>query len=216
MRAGGRATENPVKHISLNWAPDDRPTPEHMIEASEQYLRHMGWHEHHHELFPGTERFFRPNYAGNLVNNWIPALEGVEEKLKKGARVADVGCGLGASTILMAKAYPASEFTGFDYHDKSIEAARQRAKDAGVGDRVKFEMAKAKDYPGKDFDFVAFFDCLHDMGDPVGAAAHVGRPPLRLRVGPGGRVGAERGDRHRRLCDEATAVPVRHVDHADS
>jgi len=133
----------------------------------------MGWHEHHHELFPGTERFFRPNYAGNLVNNWIPALEGVEEKLKTGARVADVGCGLGASTILMAKAYPKSEFTGFDYHDKSIEAARQRAKDAGIGDRVKFEVAKAKDYRGKDFDFVAFFDCLHDMGDPAGAAAHV-------------------------------------------
>src|SRR5208283_2339948 len=98
----------------------------------------------------------------------IPALEGVEEKLKKGARVADVGCGLGASTILMAKAYPKSEFTGFDYHDKSIESARQRAKDAGMQERVKFEIAKAKDYPGKDFDFVAFFDCLHDMGDPAG------------------------------------------------
>jgi 2-polyprenyl-3-methyl-5-hydroxy-6-metoxy-1,4-benzoquinol methylase len=133
----------------------------------------VGWHEHHPELFPGTERFFRPNYSGNLVSNWIPALDGVETKLKKGARVADVGCGLGASTILMAKAYPHSEFTGYDYHDKSIESARQRAKHAGVQDRVKFEIAKAKDYPGKNYDFVAFFDCLHDMGDPVGAAAHV-------------------------------------------
>lgn len=133
----------------------------------------LGWHEHHHELYPGTERFFRPNYSGNLVSAWIPALDGVEAKLKKGAKVADVGCGLGASTILMAKSYPHSEFTGYDYHDKSIEAARQRAKDAGVGDRVKFEIAKAKDYPGKGYDFVAFFDCLHDMGDPVGASSHV-------------------------------------------
>jgi SAM-dependent methyltransferase len=133
----------------------------------------LGWHEHHPELFPGTERFFRPNYSGNLVSNWIPALEGVETKLKKGAKVADVGCGLAASTILMAKAYSQSEFIGYDYHDKSIEAARQRAKDAGLQDRVKFEIAKAKDYPGKGYDFVAFFDCLHDMGDPAGAAAHV-------------------------------------------
>ncbi len=133
----------------------------------------MGWHEHHHELFVGTERFFRPGYAANLIASWIPALEGVDEKLKRGGRVADVGCGLGASTILMAKSYPKSEFVGFDYHDKSIETARQRAKDAGVGDRIRFEVAKAKDYPDKDFDFVTFFDCLHDMGDPAGASAHV-------------------------------------------
>ena len=133
----------------------------------------IGWHEHHHELFVGTERFFRPGYAANLISAWIPALTGVAEKLKNGARVADVGCGLGASTILMAKSYPKSEFTGFDYHDKSIETARQRAKDAGVGDRIRFEVAKAKDYPGKDYDFVTFFDCLHDMGDPAGASAHV-------------------------------------------
>jgi 2-polyprenyl-3-methyl-5-hydroxy-6-metoxy-1,4-benzoquinol methylase len=133
----------------------------------------MGWHEHHHELFVGTERFFRPGYAANLVTTWIPALEGVDAKLRDGARVADVGCGLGASTVLMAKSYPKSEFVGFDYHDKSIETAKQRAKDAGVANRIRFEVAKAKDYPGKDYDFVTFFDCLHDMGDPAGASAHV-------------------------------------------
>lgn len=133
----------------------------------------MGWHEHHHDLFVGTERFFRPGYAANLISAWIPALEGVNDKLKNGARVADVGCGLGSSTILMAKSYPKSEFAGFDYHDKSIETAKQRANDAGVGDRIKFEVSSAKSFPGKDYDFVTFFDCLHDMGDPVGAANHV-------------------------------------------
>ena len=133
----------------------------------------LGWHEHHPELFVGTERFFRPGYAANLIGSWIPALEGVNERLEQGAKVADVGCGLGASTILMAKSYPKSKFFGFDYHDKSIETAKQRAKDAGVGDHIEFQVAKAKDYPGKDYDFVTFFDCLHDMGDPVGAADHV-------------------------------------------
>jgi len=133
----------------------------------------MGWHEHHHELFVGTERFFRPGYAANLISAWIPSLEGVDERLKSGARVADVGCGLGASTILMAKSYPKSEFAGFDYHDKSIETAKQRAKDADVGERIRFEVSSAKSYPGKDYDFVTFFDCLHDMGDPAGASAHV-------------------------------------------
>jgi 2-polyprenyl-3-methyl-5-hydroxy-6-metoxy-1,4-benzoquinol methylase len=133
----------------------------------------MGWHEHDPELFVGTERFFRPGYAANLISAWIPAMEGVDEKLKRGGKVADVGCGLGASTIVMAKSYPKSEFVGFDYHDKSIETATKRAKDAGVGDRIKFQIAKAKDYPGNDYDFVTFFDCLHDMGDPAGASAHV-------------------------------------------
>jgi 2-polyprenyl-3-methyl-5-hydroxy-6-metoxy-1,4-benzoquinol methylase len=133
----------------------------------------MGWHEHHPELFVGTERFFRPGYAANLVSSWIPSLEEVEEKLKKGARVADVGCGLGASTVLMAKSYPKSEFVGFDYHDKSIEKARDRAREAGLGGNIRFEIAMAKNYPGKDYDFVTFFDCLHDMGDPKGASAHV-------------------------------------------
>lgn len=133
----------------------------------------FGWHEHHHGLFRGTELFFRPGYAANLVNSWIPALDGVEAKLKAGASVADVGCGLGASTILMAQAYPASAFVGYDYHEGSIEMARQRAAEAGVGDRVKFEVARAKDYPGAGYDFVTFFDSLHDMGDPAGAAGHV-------------------------------------------
>jgi 2-polyprenyl-3-methyl-5-hydroxy-6-metoxy-1,4-benzoquinol methylase len=133
----------------------------------------LGWHEHHPELFVGTERFFRPGYAANLINSWIPALEGVKEKLEKGATVADVGCGLGASTVLMAQSFPKSKFFGFDYHDKSIETAKQRAKDAGVGDRIEFKVAMAKDYPGQNYDFVTFFDCLHDMGDPVGASSHV-------------------------------------------
>jgi SAM-dependent methyltransferase len=133
----------------------------------------FGWHEHDHGLFRGTELFFRPGYAANLTSSWIPSLDGVEAKLKSGAKVADVGCGLGASTILMAQTYPASTFIGYDYHDGSIEMARQRAEEAGVSHRVKFEVARAKDYPGTGYDFVAFFDCLHDMGDPRGAAAHV-------------------------------------------
>ena len=133
----------------------------------------VGWHEHDHGLFAGTERFFRPNYRAHLIGEWIPALEGTEAKLKAGAKVADVGCGLGTSTILMAQAYPKSSFVGFDYHPGSIELAREAAKKAGVSDRVKFEVAKAKDYPGKGFQLVTFFDCLHDMGDPEGAARHV-------------------------------------------
>jgi len=133
----------------------------------------MGWHEHDDGVFHGCEKFFRPGYAANLVSSWIPALDDVKQKLEAGARVADVGCGKGASTVLMAKAFPKSQFFGFDYHDKSIEAARETAKREGLTDRVTFEVAKAKEYPGKDYDFVAVFDCLHDMGDPVGAAAHV-------------------------------------------
>jgi SAM-dependent methyltransferase len=133
----------------------------------------MGWHEHVDGVFHGCEKFFRPGYAANLVSTWIPALSNVKERLEAGARVADIGCGKGASTILMAKAFPKSRFFGFDYHDKSIEAARESAKRNGVADRVTFEVAKAKEFPGKDYDFVAVFDCLHDMGDPIGAAAHV-------------------------------------------
>jgi len=133
----------------------------------------VGWHEHDGCLFTGTERFFRPNYRAHLIGEWIPALHGVEAKLQSGAKAADVGCGLGTSTILMAQAYPKSQFIGFDYHPRSIELAREAAAKAGVSDRVKFEIAKAKDYPGKDYEFVAFFDCLHDMGDPEGAARHV-------------------------------------------
>jgi ubiquinone/menaquinone biosynthesis C-methylase UbiE len=133
----------------------------------------LGWHEHDACLFEGTERFFRPSYMANLISSWIPALDGTAKRLQEGGRVADVGCGLGASTILMAKAFPKSKFIGFDYHDKSIALARQRAQAAGVADRVSFEVARSTDYPGKDFDLVAHFDCLHDMGDPVGAAKHV-------------------------------------------
>ena len=143
------------------------------IEEAFRSGKGLGWHEHDHDLFHGTERFFRPNYRAHLISEWIPALEGVEAKLKAGARVADVGCGLGTSTILMAQAYPKSTFIGFDYHDRSIELAREAAARAGVSDRVKFEIAAAKTFPGKDYDFVAFFDCLHDMGDPEGASRHV-------------------------------------------
>ncbi len=133
----------------------------------------MGWHEHDDGVFHGCEKFFRPGYAANLVSTWIPSLNDVNAKLEAGARVADVGCGKGASTILLAKAYPNSKFFGFDYHDKSIEGARETAKKEGISDRVTFEVAKAKEFPGRDYDFVAVFDCLHDMGDPVGAARHV-------------------------------------------
>jgi SAM-dependent methyltransferase len=133
----------------------------------------MGWHEHDHRLFRGTERFFRPGYRGNLVSEWIPALDGVQAKLERGAKVADVGCGHGASTVIMAQAFPNSEFFGFDYHEASIVRAREAASEAGVADTTSFAAASAKDYPGSDYDLVCVFDCLHDMGDPVGAAAHV-------------------------------------------
>jgi 2-polyprenyl-3-methyl-5-hydroxy-6-metoxy-1,4-benzoquinol methylase len=133
----------------------------------------VGWHEHTHDVFEGCERFFRPGYHANLISAWLPALHGVVGKLEAGARVADVGCGHGASTILMAQAFPESTFVGSDYHEDSIETARKRAEEAGVADRVWFEVAPAGAYTGKDYDLVTTFDCLHDMGDPVGAARHV-------------------------------------------
>lgn len=135
----------------------------------------LSWADHDKCLFEGTERFFRPGYNANLTTNWIPALDGAEEKLKSGAKVADVGCGHGASTILMAKTYLNSRFYGFDYHAPSIEWATKQAEKEGVSDRVTFQMAKSTDFPGDDYDLVAFFDCLHDMGDPAGAAAYVRR-----------------------------------------
>jgi ubiquinone/menaquinone biosynthesis C-methylase UbiE len=141
----------------------------------------FGWHEHSNCLFRGTERFFRPGYNANLVSAWIPALDGVKDKLERGAVVADVGCGHGASTIVMAQAYPKSKFFGFDYHEASIKRAREAAKEAGVADRITFERAAAKDFPANGYDLVAMFDCLHDMGDPVGAGKHV-----RSTLGPGG------------------------------
>ena len=130
------------------------------------------WGDHHPCLFSGTEKFFRPGYKANLVPSWLPALDGVTDKLEAGADVADVGCGHGASTVIMAQAYPNSRFTGYDFHAPSIAAARDRADEAGVADRVTFSDATAKDYAGTGFDLVCFFDCLHDMGDPVGAARH--------------------------------------------
>jgi SAM-dependent methyltransferase len=132
----------------------------------------VGWHEHDSLLFRGTERFFRPGYAAHLVSEWIPALEGVCEKLERGATVADVGCGHGSSTILMAKAFPKSTFIGFDYHQPSLDRAAEAAREAAVTN-IRFERAAARDYPGNNYALVAFFDCLHDMGDPVAASAHV-------------------------------------------
>ena len=135
--------------------------------------RGVGWGEHDHNLFDGTDRFFRPNYIGNLVDAWLPALDGVVAELETGARVADVGCGYGSSTILMAKAFPNATLIGFDVHAPSIEAARKAAAEAGVGDRCTFEVATASTYSGSGYDLVTFFDSLHDMGDPVGVATHV-------------------------------------------
>ncbi len=133
----------------------------------------LGWHEHDPDLFIGTERFFRPGYNAHLVSSWIPALDGVQERLERGGRVADVGCGHGASTVILGQAYPRTTVTGFDYHPPSIEKARERAAAAGIGERVRFEVASATAFPGTGYDLVTFFDCLHDMGDPVGAARHV-------------------------------------------
>lgn len=143
------------------------------VEEAFRSGKGLGWHEHSKCLFRGTERFFRPGYNAHLTAEWIPALDGVHDKLERGAMVADVGCGHGSSTILMAKAYPQSRFYGFDYHGPSIERAREEAQRAGVGNRVVFEQASAKDFPEQKYDLVTMFDCLHDMGDPVGAGKHV-------------------------------------------
>jgi SAM-dependent methyltransferase len=162
-------------------SPVDLPGAYNIVEATfhalERTVRNfktgqgMEWGEHHACLFHGTERFFRAGYNAHLLGSWLPALDGVVEKLKRGARIADVGCGHGASTILMAKAYPDSTFIGYDYHVQSIETARARAASAGAGN-AQFEVADAVSYKDKDFDLIAFFDCLHDMGDPVGVSKH--------------------------------------------
>lgn len=135
----------------------------------------IGWHEQDQSLFYGTEYLFRTGYRAHLTSEWIPALTGVDEILKSGAKVADIGCGHGASSIVMALNYPNATFIGFDYHPSSIDVARRRATDAGVADRVRFEVASAKDYPGSDYDLICFMDCLHDLGDPLGAAQHTFR-----------------------------------------
>ena len=152
----------------------------HALDRTKRNFRSgegMEWGEHHPCLFRGCERFFRAGYNAHLLTEWLPALDGAVAKLETGARAADVGCGHGASTTLMAKAFPNSEFIGYDYHGPSIETARQRAKEAGI-DNARFEVADATGYPGRDFDLIAFFDCLHDMGDPSGAARHA-RQALR-------------------------------------
>jgi len=164
--------------------PVDMPGAYNIVEATFHALdrtlanfktgKGMEWGEHHACLFHGTERFFRAGYNANLITSWLPALDGVVEKLKIGAKVADVGCGHGASAVLMAKTYPKSNFIGYDYHADSIRTARERAASAGITN-VKFEVADAVSYPGESFDLIAFFDCLHDMGDPVGASRHARR-----------------------------------------
>lgn len=146
---------------------------EEMVRSAFTTGHGVGWHEHHNDLFTGTERFFRPGYVANLVSSWIPALDGVEAKLQAGASVADVGCGHGASSLLLAEAYPNSTIVGFDYHEPSIDVARKRAAEAGLSDRVRFEVASASDFPGTGYDLVCIFDALHDMGDPVAAATHI-------------------------------------------
>lgn len=155
------------------WAGTDKMTENFRTGAG------LEWGHQHPCLFAGTERFFRAGYLAHLTGEWIPALDGVEAKLQRGAAVADIGCGVGASTILMAQAYPNSRFFGFDYHEGSIALARERAHAAGVADRVSFEVAHSTDYPGHGYDLVAHFDCLHDMEDPDGAARHVRRTIAR-------------------------------------
>ena len=146
----------------------DEPKIEHAFRSGEG----VPWGDHDGCLFCGTEKFFRPSYKANLVSTWIPALDGVEEKLQKGAKVADVGCGHGVSTVEMAKAFPNSAFIGYDFHEESLVHASALAKEAGINN-ISFKMASAKTFPAEGYDLVTFFDCLHDMGDPVGACAHV-------------------------------------------
>lgn len=161
----------------------------------------LAWGDHHACMFGGVERLFRPGYRNHLVSSWLPALEGVVERLQAGARVADIGCGLGASTLIMAEAFPASHFDGIDYHAPSVATASQRARDSALTERVRFTQASAKDYPGSDYDLVCFFDCLHDLGDPVGAARHAWQA-----LKPGGTLLLVEPFAHDRLEDNITPV----------
>ena len=163
--------ESPVIMTGAFYAISSMYHDEPKIAEAFQSGEGVTWGDHNSCLFCGTEKFFRPSYKANLVSSWIPALDGVEEKLKRGARVADVGCGHGASTLVMAEAFPNSEFIGYDYHEKSIEHAAHLASESGLSN-ISFEVARAKDFPGEGYDLITYFDCLHDMGDPVGACAH--------------------------------------------
>ena len=163
--------ESPVIMTGAFYAISSMYHDEPQIAKAFQSGEGVVWGDHNSCLFCGTEKFFRPSYKANLVSSWIPALNGVEEKLRRGGKVADVGCGHGASTLVMAEAFPNSEFIGFDIHDKSIEHATQLALESGLTN-IAFEVAKAKDFPGEGYDLITFFDCLHDMGDPIGACSH--------------------------------------------
>ncbi|MCB0987447.1 MAG: class I SAM-dependent methyltransferase [Microthrixaceae bacterium] len=156
--------------IAVSTAKDEEKVRAAFLEG-----KGLGWHEHHHDLFHGTERLFKPGYVANLVSSWIPALDGVEAGLVAGGRIADLGCGHGASSILLASAFPNCTVHGFDYHRGSIDIARKRSSESGVADRVQFDVASADAYPGIDFDLVCTFDALHDMGDPLATARHVRR-----------------------------------------
>jgi 2-polyprenyl-3-methyl-5-hydroxy-6-metoxy-1,4-benzoquinol methylase len=164
--------ESPVIMTGAYYAISSMYHDEPDVEQAFQTGKGISWGDHHSCLFCGTEKFFRPSYKANLITHWIPALEGVEEKLRNGAKVADVGCGHGVSTMLMAEAFPDSEFFGYDFHEGSVDHAAATAKEAGLTN-ISFEVGAAKNFPGKGYDLVTFFDCLHDMGDPVGACAHV-------------------------------------------
>jgi SAM-dependent methyltransferase len=156
---------------------------EHRIVDTFRSGQGLGWHAHDHHLFCGTESFFRTGYRAHLVNDWLPALDGVVERLERGGRVADIGCGHGASTIVMAQAFPRSNFVGVDYHDASIATARTRAAEQGVTGNIEFEVKSAAEFDGRDFDLICFMDCLHDLGDPVGALARA-----RMALAPDGKV----------------------------
>lgn len=192
--------ENPASMTGGYYAISSLFADEPKISRAFQTGEGVPWGDHNECLFCGTEKFFRPGYMANLVSEWLPALDGVVVKLERGAKVADIGCGHGASTLVMARAFPRSSFTGFDFHEASIEHANAHARESGL-DNVRFEVASAKHFPGKDYDLVTFFDCLHDMGDPVGAAAHTLRS-----LGPDGTMMLVEPFAHDQLADNLNPV----------